>query len=196
MLLVKTFKNNQIMIQILLGLALLGSSCGSSYVSPHPQTIETDSAKTIHDFSFKTLNGETKSFSEFKGKKILVVNTASKCGYTKQYEDLEKLFQLKKNKLMIVAFPSDSFFQEYNDTDKIQELCQKFEVSFIVAQPTEVRGKKIDPIFDWLTKQSNPDFTGVIEWNFEKFILDEEGKLIHRYRSKISPLDPSISSLF
>lgn len=196
MLFVHSIKNYYYMLHVLLGLSLLATSCGNTFVSPHPQSITVDSAKSIHDFTFKTLQGETKSFADFKGKKLLIVNTASKCGYTKQYEDLEKLLQLKKNKLAIVAFPSDSFFQEYNDNEKIQQLCEKFEVSFLVAQPTEVRGKNIDPIFDWLIKQPNPDFTGAVEWNFEKFILDEEGKLIHRYRSKISPLDPSISSLF
>lgn len=190
-------KNKIIMIHVLLGLALMSSSCSSFTTNHSNQIIEVNStldSNSIHRFTFTTLDGKTKSFEEFKGKKILIVNTASKCGYTKQYAELESLYQQKKDRLVIVAFPSDSFFQEYSEVEKIQELCQKFEVSFIMAQPTEVRGRKINPIFDWLIKQPNPDFTGPIEWNFEKFMFNEEGKLIHRFRSKVSPLDPSISS--
>lgn len=186
--------NTHQMIQLFLGISLLLQSC----LTPDTKNSlihESTANESIHEFSFQSIDGTEKSFSEFAGKKILVVNSASKCGYTKQYADLEQLYQAKKDKLVIVAFPSNSFLQEYKETEKIQELCQKYEVSFIVASPLEVRGRNIHPIFDWLISQSNPDFTGPVEWNFEKFLIDENGKLMHRYRSRISPLDHSISSL-
>lgn len=188
------YKSKQ-MIHLLLSLSLLTTACNQTPIDHKIVVDASVTEETVHKFSFNTLDGKTHSFSEFKGKKILIVNTASKCGYTKQYEDLEKLYQMKKDRLVIVAFPSDSFLQEYNEVEKIEELCRKFDVSFFVSTPSEVRGRKINPLFEWLIKQSNPDFTGAVEWNFEKFILNEEGQLIHRYRSKISPLDPSISSV-
>lgn len=155
----------------------------------------TPAEDNIYAFSFTTLSGEKKSFSEYKGKKILVVNTASMCGYTPQYGDLEKLYEMKKDRLVIVAFPSNSFMQEHGKNEKIGEVCQKFSVSFPVSEPVDVRGGNIDPLFKWLTEQPNLDFTGNIKWNFEKFLIDENGKLIHRYRSATSPLDENITAV-
>jgi glutathione peroxidase len=150
---------------------------------------------SIHKFEFKTIDGKTMSFSTFKGKKILIVNTASKCGYTSQYEDLEALYKQYNSKLVIVGFPANNFGgQEPGSNSDINNFCKKnYGVTFIMASKVSVKGSDIDPIFQWLTTQDNPDFTGDIRWNFEKFLLDENGKLIHRYRSGTNPTEKKLT---
>ncbi len=149
---------------------------------------------SVYQFTFNSIDGEAISLARFKGKKILIVNTASKCGYTPQYEELEKLHQLYKNKLVIIGFPANNFlWQEPGNNQQIKEFCtRKYGVSFILSEKIDVKGAKIHPLFKWLIEQDNPDFKDSIKWNFEKFLLDENGKLIHRYRSKVSPLSPLI----
>jgi glutathione peroxidase len=149
---------------------------------------------SIHTFDFQTIDGKTMSFSSFKGKKILIVNTASKCGYTSQYEDLEKLHKQYGSKLIIIGFPANNFGgQEPGSNSDINSFCKKnYGVSFIMASKVSVKGSDMIPLFKWLTTQENPDFTGDIRWNFEKFLIDENGKLIHRYRSGANPLDKDL----
>ncbi len=157
-----------------------------------------DKAKSIYDYSFKTIDGQTVNFSSFKGKKLLIVNTASKCGYTKQYADLEKLHELYGDKVVLIAFPSGNFGgQEFEDNAQIKTFCTStFNTSFTIAEKTEVKGAAISDLFKFLTTSENPDFTGEIKWNFEKFLINEEGKLVHRYRSAVNPLDNSITKNF
>lgn len=152
-------------------------------------------ASSIHTFEFKTIDGKTMSFSDFKGKKILIVNTASKCGYTSQYEDLEALYKQYNSKLVIVGFPANNFGgQEPGSNSDINNFCKKnFGVTFIMASKVSVKGSDMDPLFQWLTTQDNSDFTGDIRWNFEKFLLDENGKLIHRFRSGTNPTDKKLT---
>ena len=151
-------------------------------------------ASSIHNFEFKTIDGKTISFSSFEGKKILIVNTASKCGYTPQYEDLEKLHKQYGSKLVVIGFPANNFGgQEPGTNSDINSFCKKnYGVTFIMASKVSVKGSDMDPLFKWLTSQENPDFTGDIRWNFEKFLLDENGKLVHRYRSGTNPLDKDL----
>jgi len=150
--------------------------------------------QSIYDFSFKTIDGQTKSFADFKGKKILVVNTASKCGFTKQYKDLQKLHELYGKDLVVIGFPANNFgSQEPGSNEEINAFCeQNYGVNFIMAEKVDVKGDGINPIFAFLTAQSNPDFTGEIKWNFEKFLINEDGKLVHRYRSQVNPMDQVI----
>jgi glutathione peroxidase len=152
-------------------------------------------ATSIHTFDFKTIDGKTMSFSDFKGKKILIVNTASKCGYTSQYEELEALYKQYNSKLVVVGFPANNFAgQEPGTNSEISNFCKKnYGVTFIMASKVSVKGNDMDPLFKWLTSQDNPDFTGDIRWNFEKFLLDENGKLIHRYRSGTNPTDKKLT---
>jgi len=186
---------------IALGIVLSLSACrqaspADAQASAREAVEQTVAAEdNIYAFSFTTLDGQTKSFADYKGKKILIVNTASMCGYTPQYADLEKLYEMKKDRLVIVAFPSNSFMQEHGKKEKIGEVCQKFSVSFPVSEPVEVRGNDMSPVFKWLTEQPNLDFTGSIKWNFEKFLIDENGRLIHRYRSSTGPLDDNITAV-
>ncbi|MES2376935.1 MAG: glutathione peroxidase [Bacteroidota bacterium] len=151
---------------------------------------------SVYDFKLKTIDGADFSLAKYKGKKILVVNTASKCGYTPQYTELQKLSELYKDKLVVVGFPANNFGgQEPGTEQDIKTFCHdNFNVSFPMSSKVSVKGADIAPLFKYLTETENPDFTGEIKWNFEKFLLDENGKLIHRFRSKTTPLDPAITA--
>ena len=150
---------------------------------------------SVYDFKLKTIDGEDFSLAKYKGKKILVVNTASKCGYTPQYADLQKLADLYKDKLVVVGFPANNFAnQEPGSVADIKACTATHGAKFLITEKVSVKGADIAPLFKYLTEAENADFTGEIKWNFEKFLLDENGKLIHRYRSATKPLDPSITS--
>ncbi|CAM3706843.1 glutathione peroxidase [Mucilaginibacter galii] len=151
---------------------------------------------TVYDFKVKDIDGKNFNLSKYKGKKLLIVNTASKCGYTKQYAELQKLADQYKDKVVVVGFPANNFNgQEPGSNTEIKEFCSKnFGVTFPLSEKVSVKGLDIAPIFQYLTTQENPDFTGEIKWNFEKFLIDENGKLIHRYRSAVTPLSPEITS--
>ncbi|UIR58003.1 glutathione peroxidase [Sphingobacterium sp. SRCM116780] len=149
---------------------------------------------SIYDYSFNSLDGKEIKMSSFKGKKILIVNTASKCGFTKQYKDLQELYSLYGKDLVIIGFPANNFGnQEPGTNGDIQEFCQQnYGVEFLMAEKVDVKGDGIAPLFKYLTSQENPDFQGEIKWNFEKFLIDENGKLVHRYRSAVNPMSDEI----
>jgi glutathione peroxidase len=153
------------------------------------------STSSVYEFKLKTIDGQNFSLAEYKGKKVLIVNTASKCGYTPQYFELQKLADQYKDKLVVVGFPANNFAnQEPAANTEIKTFCQKnFGVTFPLSSKISVKGNDIDPLFAYLTSAPNPDFTGEIKWNFEKFLIDENGKLIHRYRSNVTPLSPEIT---
>lgn len=145
---------------------------------------------SIHSFKVKSIEGGTIDFSRFKGKKILVVNTASKCGYTPQYEALEKVYEQYKDKLVIVGFPANNFGgQEPGSDGEIQEFCKaRFGVTFPLASKVSVKGDDTAPIYQWLThKNQNGVLDAEIKWNFNKFLLDENGKMIAYFESKVKP---------
>ncbi|WCT12306.1 glutathione peroxidase [Mucilaginibacter jinjuensis] len=150
---------------------------------------------SVYTFKLKSIDGGALSLAKYRGKKILIVNTASKCGFTKQYKDLETLSEQYKDKLVVVGFPANNFGgQEPGTEQDIKTFCHdNFNVTFPMSGKVSVLGLDIDPLFQYLTTAPNPDFTGDIKWNFEKFLIDENGKLIHRYRSQTTPLDPSIT---
>jgi glutathione peroxidase len=154
------------------------------------------SASSVYDFNLKNIDGQAFSLAKYKGKKLLIVNTASKCGYTPQYAELQKLADLYKDKVVVIGFPANNFAsQEPGANSEIKTFCQKnYGVTFPLSSKVSVKGDDIAPIFKYLTEAPNPDFTGEIKWNFEKFLIDENGKLIHRYRSQTTPLDPSITN--
>jgi glutathione peroxidase len=152
-------------------------------------------AKSIYDFKVDGLSGGTIDFSTFKGKKILVVNTASKCGFTPQYEYLQKLYEQYKDKLVIVGFPANNFGnQEPGTNDAIKAFCTKnYGVTFPMAAKVSVKGNDIAPIFKWLTnKAENGVLDAEIKWNFTKFLLDENGALIAKFDSNVSPMSDEI----
>ena len=150
---------------------------------------------SIHSFKVKSIEGGTIDFAQFKGKKILVVNTASKCGYTPQYEALEKVYEQYKDKLVIVGFPANDFGgQEPGSDGEIQEFCKaRFGVKFPLASKVSVKGEDAAPIYKWLTsKTQNGVLDATIAWNFNKFLLDENGKMIAYFPSKVKPDDEEI----
>lgn len=151
---------------------------------------------SVYDFKLTSIDGKAFNLAKYKGKKILVVNTASKCGFTPQYTQLEQLAQTYKDKLVVVGFPANNFGgQEPGSDADIKTFCSdNYKVTFPMSTKVSVKGDDIAPLFKYLTEAENPDFTGEIKWNFEKFLLDENGKLIHRFRSKTTPMDPAITS--
>ncbi len=145
---------------------------------------------SIHSFKVKSIDGKTIDFSKFKGKKILVVNTASKCGYTPQYEALQKVYNEYKDKLVIVGFPANNFGgQEPGSDSEIQDFCKaNYGVNFPMASKVSVKGADMAPIYKWLTsKTENGVLDAEVGWNFGKFLLDENGKLVAYYPSKVKP---------
>lgn len=150
---------------------------------------------SIFTFKVQDIDGKNLDLSKYKGKKILIVNTASKCGYTKQYAELQKLADTYKGKLVVIGFPANNFGgQEPGENLNIKEFCQKnFGVTFPLAEKSSVKGADISPLFKHLTNAENPDFTGEIKWNFEKFLIDENGLLIHRFRSAVTPMSQEIT---
>lgn len=154
-----------------------------------------DVPKTIYEFKVPSLNGGEIDFTQYKGKKILIVNTASKCGYTPQYEGLEKLYERYKDKLVIVGFPANNFlFQEPGNSAEIAAFCKKnYGVSFPMAAKISVKGKEMAPIYQWLT---NKDYNGFqnssVKWNFQKYLIDEKGNLIGVFAPGVEPLSEDI----
>ncbi|MEO8764758.1 MAG: redoxin family protein [Ginsengibacter sp.] len=151
-------------------------------------------SKSIYDFKVDGLSGGTIDFSQFKGKKILIVNTVSHCTFTPQYEYLEKLYQKYKEKLVIVGFPANNFNHEFSTSDSIKAFCTKnYGVTFPMAAKVSVKGSDIAPIFKWLTeKAENGVMDADIKWNFTKFLLDENGNLITKFDSNVGPLSDDI----
>jgi glutathione peroxidase len=148
----------------------------------------------LYSFKIKSLDGKSIDLSSYKGKKVLIVNTASECGYTPQYEGLEKLYEKYKDKLVVIGFPANNFGQQEPGTNEdIKTFCSKnYSVTFPMASKVSVKGDDMDAFFKWLINEPNSDFTGDIKWNFEKFLFDENGKLIHRFRSKVTPMSDEI----
>lgn len=189
------------MIRIL-ALAALLYSCSSNHtpadvaVTPATPTAISTGAN-IHQFKVAGLEGDQIDFASFKGKKILVVNTASECGYTPQYKELEELSTKYKGKLVVVGFPANNFGgQEPGSNEEIKAFCEKnYGVTFPMASKTSVKGSDIAPIFKWLTtKEQNGVLDAEVKWNFNKFLLDENGKLVAYFPSKTKPMSEEITS--
>jgi len=155
------------------------------------------SAQSIHSFNVKSIDGSALNLAKFKGKKILIVNTASKCGYTPQYEALEKVYEQYKDKLVILGFPCNQFGgQEPGTNEEIVAFCKKnYGVSFPLADKIDVKGDNTAPIYQWLTqKAKNGVLDASISWNFNKFLLDENGKMIAYFPSNVKPDSDAILS--
>ncbi|QNR23830.1 glutathione peroxidase [Croceimicrobium hydrocarbonivorans] len=151
---------------------------------------------SFYDFTVTDLNGEQFSFSQLEGKRVLIVNTASKCGFTPQYEDLQALYEKHGGeKFTIIGFPCNQFGkQEPGTNEEIASFCQKnYGVSFPMMDKIDVKGDEQAPIYHWLTDK---DLNGVddakVSWNFNKFLIDENGKWIAHHGSRTNPLDEEI----
>ena len=161
-----------------------------------PKTLDAQT-KSIYDFNVESLDGGKIDFSTFKGKKILIVNTASKCGYTPQYEGLEKLYKQYKDKLVIVGFPANNFLmQEPGSNNDIKSFCQKnYGVTFPMAAKISVKGKNMHPLYIWLTEKKYNHFSdNSVKWNFQKYLIDENGNLIDVFAPGVDPMSQEITS--
>lgn len=152
--------------------------------------------KSVHDFTVDNIYGEPVQLSKYKGKLLLIVNTASKCGLTPQYEELEKLYQEYKDKgLMILGFPANNFMgQEPGSDEEIIQFCKKnYGVSFDMFSKISVKGKDIHPLYHYLThKDENGVLDTKVAWNFQKFLVDQNGKVITTYSPRTSVFDEEV----
>ncbi|WP_203364689.1 glutathione peroxidase [Bacillus sp. REN10] len=146
--------------------------------------------ESIYDIEVTKINGESVLLSNYKGQVLLIVNTASKCGFTPQFTELQALYEkYKEQGFTVLGFPSDQFMnQEFAANDQIIEFCQvNYGVSFPMFAKTEVKGSHANPLFQFLTKKQSGLLTEGIKWNFTKFLINREGEVIGRYAPQTSP---------
>jgi glutathione peroxidase len=147
--------------------------------------------KTLYDFKTKTIDGKEFDLSSLKGKKVMIVNTASKCGFTPQYKDLEELYKTYGgNKFVIIGFPANNFANQEPGTDAdIKSFCQlNYGVTFPMMSKISVKGSDMDPIYQWLTKKElNGKMDSEVKWNFQKYLIDEQGHLVDVFDSQTLP---------
>jgi len=151
--------------------------------------------KGIYDFKVTALDGKTIDFSKYKGKKILIVNTASQCGNTPQYADLQKIYEKYKDKMVIIGFPANNFgAQEPGTNEEIATFCSKnYSVTFPMAAKISVKGDDIAPIYKWLTrKEYNNYMDSDVKWNFQKYLINEQGQLVAVFDPRTKPTSAEV----
>ena len=148
---------------------------------------------SIYDIEAKSLDGRTISLAQYRGKKLLITNTASRCGFTRQYEDLQKLHETFQNRLVVLGFPSNDFlWQEPGSNEEIASFCAlNYGVTFQMFEKISVKGKHMHPVYKWLAAKSGISPS----WNFCKYLVDENGQIKGFYEPKIKPLDKRITNL-
>jgi glutathione peroxidase len=153
-------------------------------------------AKSIYDFEMKNIDGKPVPLSQFKGKVILIVNVASKCGFTPQYKGLQEIYNKYKDRgFVILGFPANNFReQEPGTNEQIKEFCTtNYGVEFPMFAKISVLGDDIHPLYRFLTQKKNdPTASGDIRWNFDKFLVDRKGTIINRFQPKTTPTDPGL----
>jgi glutathione peroxidase len=153
-------------------------------------------ATGLYDFKLTGLDGKPLDLAQYKGKKILIVNTASACGFTPQYADLEALYEKYKGKMVVIGFPANNFGEQEKGTNtEIAAFCKKnYGVSFPMSEKVSVKGADIHPLFKYLTDEAaRMGQTDPIKWNFTKFLLDEQGKLVAVFPSNVKPMSEEIT---
>ncbi|PSL07220.1 glutathione peroxidase [Cecembia rubra] len=190
------------MKKILFALAVISIACTSSVQKQNPEFISTLEQllmeKSIYDFKLNDINGEEVDFSQFKGKKLLLVNVASKCGFTPQYADLQKLHEMHGDKVLILGFPANNFGgQEPGNNEEIKQFCsENYGVTFKMMDKISVKGADKHPLYRWL---SDKDLNGWNEkepsWNFCKYFINEKGELVKFFPSSVKPTDKEIIDL-
>lgn len=154
-------------------------------------------ASSVLDFNLKSIDGKPAPLSQYQGKVVLIVNVASRCGYTPQYEGLERVYEKYKDKgFVILGFPANNFgAQEPGTDEEIKTFCSsKYSVTFPMYSKISVKGEDIHPLYKFLTdKSTNPTTGGDIKWNFTKFLVGKDGKVITRFESAITPESPDVT---
>ena len=156
------------------------------------------SAQSLYDIPINNIDGKKLDLSKFKGKYILFVNVASKCGFTKQYADLQELYNLYIDNLMVIGVPCNQFgAQEPGSPDEIQIFCKKnYGVTFLMTEKVSVKGNNQHPLYKWLTDKSlNGVKNSTVKWNFQKYIVDKDGNLIDYFYSMTRPLSSKITKI-
>lgn len=151
----------------------------------------------FYSLSFKTITGDSFKFDKLKGKKVLIVNTASKCGYTPQFKDLEELSSQYKDNLVVIGFPSNDFgAQDPGSNQDIKEFCESnYGVTFMMMEKSSVKGAEKNRVYQWLSDKSKNGWNSTEpSWNFGKYLIDEKGRLIGFFPSKVKPMDNEIIS--
>jgi glutathione peroxidase len=155
-------------------------------------------AGTVYDFTPKSIDGAASPLASYKGKVLLIVNVASKCGFTPQYKSLEALYEKYKDQgLEVLGFPANNFMQQEPGTnDEIKTFCtRKYNVSFPMFSKISVKGVDKDPLYQYLTDSAqNPKTGGEIPWNFTKFLVDRNGNIVARFDPKVDPMTPEVTS--
>lgn len=186
-----------------IGLALVAilvlGGVGAAYAlgfifNPSPST--PPNVSSVYDFKMKNIDGTDIKLDAYKGKVVMIVNTASKCGYTPQYEQLQAVYdKYKDQNFVILGFPANNFMGQEPGTDtEIKEFCTlKYKVTFPMFSKISVKGADQHPLYTYLTNEkSNPGFSGDIGWNFEKFLIGKDGKTVARFATKVKPDDPIV----
>jgi len=189
------------MNKVFLILAVLGVAAGVFVVfnnqSDSDETSVVAAAKSIYEFKMKDIDGNDVKLKKYKGDVLLVVNTASECGYTPQYEGLQAIFDKYKGRgFNVLGFPANNFGGQEPGTEKeIKEFCTlKYKVTFPMFAKISVKGEDQHPLYSYLTsKATNPQFAGDIKWNFNKFLIGRDGKILARFESKDKPESETIT---
>lgn len=175
-------------------------SCASSnHVKKESETFNNISSNmgSIYDIHILNLNGDSLNFSDFKGKKILVVNVASECGFTPQYEGLQELYSTYGDKLVIIGVPCNQFGgQEPGTHEEIASFCQKnYGVTFPITEKIDVKGENQHPLYQWLTSKAlNGKEDSEVKWNFHKYLIDENGSYVAQFSTRTEPMSEDIIS--
>ena len=154
--------------------------------------------KSIYTIKIKSIDSEDIDLAQYKGKKILFVNVASKCGFTPQYTELQQLHEKYKDQLVIIGIPCNQFMnQEPGSNDEIVEFCQKnYGVSFLMTEKVDVKGSNQHALYKWLTsKEMNGSTDSKVKWNFQKYLVNESGELVEMFASNVKPMDAQITGL-
>ncbi len=156
----------------------------------------TERTESVYQYELNSIDGENISLSQFEGDVLLIVNTASECGFTPQYEGLQELYeQYSDQGFNVLGFPANNFGGQEPGTNKeIARFCEmNYGVTFPMFSKISVKGEDQHPLFTYLTNAENPDFTGEISWNFEKFLIDRNGNVVRRFKSKVKPMSEEIT---
>ena len=174
---------------------ILISGCGLKRIDTKPDKMVQQATASVYDIVMKSIDGEEIKFDQYKGQKLLIVNTASECGFTPQYEDLQELNEKYGDKITILGFPSNNFGgQEPGTNEEISKFCtNNYNISFQMFEKIDVVGNNKNPLYKWLTDQSlNGWNSSEPSWNFCKYLVSEEGELMKFYGSAIKPLSDEI----